>query len=54
LKARVVAGLGTTFVSHYAGELSLAEALDAANIARYAQRSTNAKYLVTPHKGAAA
>ena len=50
LKARVVAGLHTTFKSHYAGELSLAQMLDPAAIARYATRSTGAKYLVLPQR----
>jgi NADPH:quinone reductase-like Zn-dependent oxidoreductase len=49
LKARIVAGLASTFKSHYAGTLSLAEVLDPAMIARYAKRSTGLKYLVTPH-----
>lgn len=51
LKARVVRSLETTFASHYAGELSLAQVLDPATIARYAQRSTGLKYLVTPQTG---
>lgn len=49
LKARIVAGLASTFKSHYAGTLSLADVLDPAMIARYAKRSTGSKYLVTPH-----
>jgi len=51
LKARIVAGLTSTFRSHYAGTLSLAGVLDPAMIARYAKRSTGSKYLVTPHNG---
>lgn len=50
LRSRVVAGLETTFKSHYAGEVSLAEVLNPAMIARYATRSTGSKYLVLPHK----
>ncbi len=53
LKARIVAGLHSTFRSHYAGELSLAELLDPAQIARYAKRATGEKYLVRPRKAAA-
>lgn len=50
LKARIVANLDSTFASHYAGELSLAQMLDPANIARYARRATGAKYLVAPRR----
>ena len=49
LKSRVVAGLDSTFRSHYAGSLSLADVLDPAMIAQYSKRSTGLKYLVTPH-----
>jgi NADPH2:quinone reductase len=48
LKSRVVAELKTTFVSHYAGEISLFEALDLERIAVYNERSTGAKYLISP------
>lgn len=48
LKARVAAELRTNFASRYAGRLSLAEALTPDAIARYAQRATGAKYLITP------
>ncbi len=51
LKARVAAELKTTFKSHYADELSLAEALQPEMIAAYGKRATGAKYLVNPNKG---
>ena len=53
LKQRVAAELTTTFKSHYAGELSLAEALAPDAIAVYAKRATGAKVLINPNKGAA-
>jgi NADPH2:quinone reductase len=51
LRARIVAELKTTFASHYAGSLSLAEALQPAAIATYGKRATGEKYLITPQKG---
>lgn len=51
LKARVAAELTTTFASHYAGELGLAEALRPEAIAQYAKRATGAKFLILPQKG---
>ncbi len=51
LKARVAAELKTTFASHYAGELSLAEMLQLENVAVYNRRATGEKFLVTPQKG---
>jgi len=51
LRARVVAELKTTFASHYAGSLSLAEALQPAAIATYGRRATGEKYLIAPQKG---
>jgi NADPH:quinone reductase len=48
LKQRVAAELKTTFASHYAQEISLAQVLDLAMIARYNQRRTGEKYLVNP------
>ncbi|MBG9390436.1 zinc-binding dehydrogenase [Caenimonas aquaedulcis] len=48
LKQRVAAELKTTFASHYAKEISLAEVLDPAMIARYSQRTTGEKYLINP------
>jgi NADPH:quinone reductase len=49
LKERVARELTTTFQSHYAGSVGLAEALSLDSIARYAQRATGAKFLITPH-----
>jgi NADPH2:quinone reductase len=54
LKQRVAAELKTTFASHYAGEVSLAEALDLGNIAIYTKAATGRKYLINPNKGLAA
>ena len=51
LKRRVAAELTTTFRSHYANELSLAQALALDEIAVYAKRSTGAKVLINPNKG---
>ncbi|HVI34401.1 zinc-binding dehydrogenase [Phenylobacterium sp.] len=51
LRERVAAELKTTFASHYTGELSLAEALQPANVAAYAAKHTGEKYLVAPNKG---
>jgi NADPH2:quinone reductase len=48
LKQRVAAELKTTFASHYAQEISLAQVLDLDLIARYNQRATGAKYLINP------
>ena len=49
LKQRVAAELKTTFASHYAGELSLDEALQPEWLAVYGQRATGAKYLINPN-----
>jgi NADPH2:quinone reductase len=51
LRERVAAELKTTFASHYAKTVSLAEALQADAIAAYGRRSTGAKYLINPNKG---
>lgn len=51
LKARVAAELHTTFASRYAREITLAEALDPAVVADYAQRHTGGKVLVRPDRG---
>jgi NADPH2:quinone reductase len=51
LKARVAAELKTTFASHYANEISLAEALQPEAIAVYAQRATGHKVLINPNRG---
>lgn len=53
LKQRVVAELKTTFASHYAKEISLAEVLDLEMIAVYNKRATGEKYLINPNKGLA-
>ncbi|MCA0304957.1 MAG: NADH oxidase, partial [Proteobacteria bacterium] len=50
LRERVVNSLKTTFASHYTRSVSLAEALDLANIAAYAKRATGEKFLITPQK----
>lgn len=51
LKERVVAGLDSTFKSHYKGQLSLADLLQPEIIAQYTRRSTGSKYVVTPGMG---
>ena len=51
MHARVVAGLKTTFASHYTGELSLAEVLQLDKIALYNRRATGEKFLINPNKG---
>ncbi|MEQ1890605.1 MAG: zinc-binding dehydrogenase [Alphaproteobacteria bacterium] len=51
LRSRVVAGLKSTFASHYTREVSLAEMLQPDAIAVYTKRATGEKYLVTPNKG---
>lgn len=48
LKQRVHDELKTTFASHYAGRLSLAQALEPASIAQYARRATGEKFLIVP------
>jgi NADPH2:quinone reductase len=50
LKQRVAAELKTTFASHYAGEVSLREALDLQTIAVYGKAATGHKYLINPAK----
>jgi hypothetical protein len=51
LRARVVAELKTTFVSHYTQVVSLQEALQLSNIAVYGKRATGEKFLINPNKG---
>ena len=51
LKRRIAAELKTTFASHYAHDISLAEALDLPTLASYSKRATGQKYLINPHKG---
>lgn len=53
LRQRVVAELKTTFASHYARSVSLAEALQPDAVAGYGKRATGEKYLITPQKGVA-
>lgn len=53
LRDRVAAELTTTFSSHYAVEISLAEVLAIENVVAYGRRSTRKKYLITPNKSAA-
>ncbi len=48
LKARVAAGIKTTFASTYTRTISLAEALDPKIIAEYAKRATGEKFLIDP------
>ncbi|MGJ5205224.1 zinc-binding dehydrogenase [Bradyrhizobium sp. HKCCYLR20261] len=50
LRQRVVDELKTTFASHYTKVVSLAEALDPANLAVYAKRATGEKFLIDPNK----
>jgi NADPH:quinone reductase-like Zn-dependent oxidoreductase len=52
LRERVAAEIKTTFASHYAAVISLAQALDPQTIAAYARRATGEKYLIDPSKGA--
>ena len=49
LKARVAADLKTTFKSHYARHVTLAQALSPAAITAYNQRATGVKFLVCPN-----
>ncbi len=48
MQRRVIDGLLTTFASRYTKEISLADALRVDEIAIYAQRATNGKYLLNP------
>lgn len=48
MRNRVAENLKTTFASHYAGTLSLQEALQPDNIAVYAKQATGQKYLIAP------
>ena len=48
LRSRVAAGLATTFASSYAGEMSLAGALQPAAIAQYGRMATGSKYAIVP------
>jgi len=48
MRARVAAGLKTTFASHYSKEISLLEALSVPVIEAYARQATGEKYLIRP------
>jgi len=50
LKQRIVAELHTTFASHYARTVSLAEALTLEAISVYGARNTGTKVLINPNK----
>jgi NADPH2:quinone reductase len=50
LEKRVIDELHTTFASHYAKTVGLAQALSAEAIAVYGQRSTGEKYLIAPSR----
>ena len=50
LRQRVADEVTTTFASHYAREVSLAEALSLEHIAVYNKRATGEKYLINPNK----
>jgi NADPH:quinone reductase-like Zn-dependent oxidoreductase len=49
LRARVAAGLKTTFASSYTGEVSLVGMLDPLTLRQYSKQATGEKYLVTPN-----
>jgi NADPH:quinone reductase len=51
LRARVAAGLKTTFASSYTGEVSLVGMLDPLTLRQYSKQATGEKYLVTPNPG---
>ena len=48
LRSRVAREIKTTFASHYAAQVSLAEALSLDNIAEYNKKATGDKFLITP------
>lgn len=50
LRARVAREIGTIFASHYAGTISLADALRPEVVATYARKGTGAKYLIDPSR----
>jgi NADPH:quinone reductase len=49
MRRRVAAGLTTTFASSFAGEVTLAGALQLDAIAVYSRQATGRKYLITPN-----
>lgn len=50
LRMRVAKELTTTFASHYTDEISLAEAIDAATVAKYNAKTTGQKFLICPQQ----
>src|SRR5215472_5248090 len=48
LRRRVAAGLATTFASSYAGQMSLAGAIQPAAVAQYGRMATGSKYVIVP------
>ncbi len=50
LRVRVAREIKTTFASHYAQEVSLAEALSVEAIQTYGRQATGEKYLINPNK----
>ena len=48
MRQRVVQDLTTTFKNHYAGEISLSEALQSDVVARYSAKRTGEKFLINP------
>jgi NADPH2:quinone reductase len=49
LVQRVLAGLTTTFASHYAAEITLAQALERDHMLEYCRLSTGGKFLIAPN-----
>lgn len=49
MRQRVADELTTTFASHYTGELSLEDALQADVVSSYSKQATGEKYLLTPN-----
>lgn len=49
LRARVAAGLKSTFASTYTSEISLADVLEPGVFTRYVKQATGEKFLVNPH-----
>jgi len=50
MRARVAAGLKTTFASHYTREISLSEALSVEAITEYGKQATGEKFLINPQR----
>ncbi|MCY4344071.1 MAG: zinc-binding dehydrogenase, partial [Gammaproteobacteria bacterium] len=53
LRERVAREIKTTFASHYAREVSLAEALSVEAVQAYGRQATGEKHLINPNKGLA-